>query len=347
MTVEENVYNEDNFKRIIEYAPIGIVIIDKVFRWRVVNKRFCEIIGYQKKELLGKTFLDITYKEDRDQNKELYEQLKRGEIKEYSFEKRYVRKDGRVIWARLTVAGAMINGEFSHLVALIQDVDETKRYQNEILYKNKELDTLFYKASHDLKSPIKTLEGLLYILKVENPEAAKGDTFQYLEETVRQLKTQNESLLQVVKINELDPAIEPVEPFAILKACATDQVNLTVKGAANLKIKSDPYFLQLIFSRLMQNSTQFASHERVNVEVTYKKHDKYHGFTYTDDAIGITKEIQDRIFEMFFKGHEQSKGSGLGLYIVKKAVEKLNGEIDAAPNPVGGTVFKLLLPLNT
>ncbi|HCM75619.1 MAG TPA: hypothetical protein DIS90_04520, partial [Cytophagales bacterium] len=63
MTVEENVYSEDNFKRIIEYAPIGIVIIDKVFRWRVVNKRFCEIIGYQKKELLGKTFLDITYKE--------------------------------------------------------------------------------------------------------------------------------------------------------------------------------------------------------------------------------------------------------------------------------------------
>ena len=134
-SMTETIFSEDNFKRIIEHAPIGIVIIDKEFRWRLVNTRFCEIIGYRKKELVGKTFLDITYKEDRGQNLALYDKLTDGVIKEYSFEKRYVRKDGKIIWVRLTVAGVTIKGEYSHLIALIQDVDETKKFQNEILYK--------------------------------------------------------------------------------------------------------------------------------------------------------------------------------------------------------------------
>ena len=55
------VFTEENFQKIVEYAPVGILIIDGDLRWRLVNQRFCDIIGYSKEELVGKTFIDITY----------------------------------------------------------------------------------------------------------------------------------------------------------------------------------------------------------------------------------------------------------------------------------------------
>ncbi len=344
--MSDTLFNEENFKRIIEHAPIGIVIIDKELRWRLVNTRFCEIIGYKKKELVGMTFLDITYKEDLDQNLALYDKLKSGAIKEYSFEKRYVRKDGRIIWVRLTVAGAMIKGEYSHLVALVQDVDETKKFQNEILYKNKELDTLFYKASHDLKSPINTLEGLFHILKSERGKH-KEEALDHLGGTIAKLKAQNESLLQLVRINEVDPVVESVQPFEIIKKCALahDRLKLLIKGPSNLKIKSDPYFLELIFSKLFANSVKYTSGQEAEVKIIYKRQAKTHAFTLMDRSDGIHPDMRPQIFEMFFKGHEKSQGSGLGLYIVKKAMETLKGEITVAGNKPKGSVFTLTFPI--
>ena len=345
--MDEYLFSEDNFKRIIEHAPIGIVIIDKELRWRLVNTRFCEIIGYKKKELVGKTFLDITYKEDIDQNLKLYDRLRSGGIKEYNFEKRYIRKDGKIIWVKLTVAGATIQGKYSHMVALVQDVDETKKFQNEILYKNKELDTLFYKASHDLKSPIKTLEGLFHILCTENGRGTESETLTHLGETINRLKIQNESLLQLVKINELDPVGELVQPFELLKKFKdVEGVHLVFKGSGNVKIKTDPYFIDLIFSKLINNSTKYSALDKVEVVVTYSRQTKAHCFTISDNADGMTSEIRNHIFEMFFKGNEKSKGSGLGLYIVKKAIEKLGGEIEVSDRKPRGSIFTLLLPLN-
>lgn len=346
--MNDTFFNEESFKRIIEHAPIGIVIIDKEFRWRMINSRFTEITGYKKKELIGKTFIDITYEEDRDQNLALYDKLKNGTIPEYSFEKRYVRKDGKIIWVKLTVAGVRIEGEYSHLIALIQDVDETRKYQNEILYKNKELDTLFYKASHDLKSPIKTLEGLYQILKSEGRYANEDETIYHLGETINKLRTQNESLLQLVKINEVDPKLKSVQPFDVIKRCAQtlDGLELSVKGPANLKLRTDPYFLELIFTKLLHNSIRYSSSKNIAVQVNYRRQAKAHCFTLTDDSDGITPDVRDHIFEMFFKGNEKSKGSGLGLYIVKKAIQKLGGEITVADRKPKGSIFSLTFPLN-
>ena len=60
-----NVFTEENFRKIVEYAPVGIVIIDGDLKWRLVNERFCDITGYSKDELLGKTFIDITYADQK------------------------------------------------------------------------------------------------------------------------------------------------------------------------------------------------------------------------------------------------------------------------------------------
>lgn len=142
--------------------------------------------------------------------------------------------------------------------------------------------------------------------------------------------------------------MEPVQPFRLLKKCANaDQhVKLLIKGAGNLKIETDSYFLELIFSKLIQNSIQYSSTDEVAVTVTCKRMAQFHRFNIVDNADGMTTEIREHIFEMLFKGNPKSIGSGLGLYIVRKAIEKLRGEIEVADAYHTESVFTLLLPLN-
>src|SRR5437016_5077216 len=124
MSLSGSVFSEENFRKMVENAPIGILIIDRELKWRFVNQRFSEIVGYSKDELSRMTFLDITYKDDRQNNVDLYNQLTSGKVNEYFYEKRYVRKNGQVIWARLAVAGVRIDGEYSHMVVSVEDINE-------------------------------------------------------------------------------------------------------------------------------------------------------------------------------------------------------------------------------
>ena len=83
MSLMSSVFSEENFRKIVDHAPIGILIIDQGMKWRFLNQRFCEITGYTREELAGKTFLDITHKDDIENNMNLYSRLLKGEVNEY------------------------------------------------------------------------------------------------------------------------------------------------------------------------------------------------------------------------------------------------------------------------
>ena len=186
----------------VEHAPIGILIIDKDMKWRFVNQRFCEITGYSRDELAERTFLDITYKEDIELNLNLYHKLLNDEINEYTYEKRYVRKNGQILWVRLAVASVRVEGTYSHMVVSVEDIDATKKNQQMLEVKNNELDTLLYKASHDLKAPVTTLTGLVNLLRIEQKSLNGSESFERLVETVDRLRNQNESLLELTRIQD-------------------------------------------------------------------------------------------------------------------------------------------------
>jgi len=350
MALRGDIFTEENFKRIIEFAPIGIVIIDRKFNWLLINQRFCDIVGYDREELASKSFLDITYKEDIPTNVNLYEKMRDGLYNEYMYEKRYVRKDGRIIWAKLTVSGVRIQGEYSHLIALVQDIDESKHYQQDLETKNRELDTLFYKVSHDLKAPVTTLQGLCHLFKLEEKSLAQKSTFHHLENTVHQLQLQNESLLELTRVNDhqSDPKPLLLEKMIDTILSSFDAQYSIQKKSLDSVIKADHFLLSIALRNILQNAISYYSPDRpLELISSLELKPGHYCISIQDNGLGISQEFIKQIFQMFYKASSQSKGSGLGLYMARKAIEKMNGSIEVSSETESGSTFRILLPLLT
>jgi PAS domain S-box-containing protein/putative nucleotidyltransferase with HDIG domain len=119
--------SEERFRRIFEESPIGMVTVGLDFRFTGANDAFCRMLGYTEGELLAKTFVDITHPDHVGGDVESVKRVARGEIPSYRTEKRYVRKDGRVVWGALTAA-AMRNaeGKVQYFLSMIEDVTARK-----------------------------------------------------------------------------------------------------------------------------------------------------------------------------------------------------------------------------
>lgn len=128
------------FRGTFENAGVGIVHIDLNFRWLRFNDKFCRIMGYPREELLEKPALEITHPEDRDEDLRGKRALASGEIDEFSMEKRYVRKDGRVIWVKVTAAVQRDDeGRPAYLIAVIEDISERKAAEQNLLESREQL----------------------------------------------------------------------------------------------------------------------------------------------------------------------------------------------------------------
>lgn len=122
--------SEAKFRGVFENAFVGVAMVGLDGTWLEVNDRLCELLGYARQELLSKTFQDITYFEDLQSDLDQLTALRAGLIKNYKMDKRYIRKDGSIMWASLTVAmktGA--DGEPLHFISIVSDITERVKAQ--------------------------------------------------------------------------------------------------------------------------------------------------------------------------------------------------------------------------
>jgi signal transduction histidine kinase len=219
---------------------------------------------------------------------------------------------------------------------------------------NKELDTFLYRASHDLRSPVCSIIGLCNIALM----LSNGESKDLVEKMVITTATMDKLLKKLSIISEINQpsnfsSITLVDVIENIRTGFSNmiedqRINFTIDCPADLVIYSYPNLIETILVNLVENAFFYSvmrDSENAHVQLTASVKDDQLELSLYDNGIGVDDSISHKLFDMFFKGNENSKGNGLGLYIVQKSVQALEGKITVESEPDRYTKFIVSLPL--
>jgi signal transduction histidine kinase len=244
------------------------------------------------------------------------------------------------------------NGDVIGSVGIAMEITELMNTQLLLQKKVAELNTFFYKTSHDFKTPIASLQGLLECYSEKDDPAEFVHYVKLCTEKLNMIvnRVSQISVIQQKKIILEEIVIESVLD-EILKELKTENVQFaSVKFVYNsdfTTIVSERFLLKIILKNLLDNSIRFLNSDQANPEI--KLHfglmKNFIVISVKDNGPGIDEISKDKVFDMFYRGSDRSKGPGLGLYIVKSAVEKLGGSIQLQDEIKEGSEFRIILPM--
>ncbi len=223
---------------------------------------------------------------------------------------------------------------------------------NELEQANTELDHFVYSASHDLSAPLKSIRGLVGISKLSNDLTEKEIYFAKIEASVLRLELFIGEVLDYSRNKRLNVTTEPIqlrelfsEVFENMRYIEGFQrIKIDTSGIDVEEIQSDKMRLKIILNNIVSNAIkfqkQFQGHEPV-IQIFTKSESDGVKIVVQDNGEGIKSELQDRIFNMFFRATQSAKGSGLGLYIAKEAADKMGGTLSVESEYGIGSKFIL------
>lgn len=229
---------------------------------------------------------------------------------------------------------------------------ETEVKNENLVIVNRELDRFVYSASHDLRSPITSLKGLIEITSLEDDVTQIRS---YLKMMHHSLARQDQFISDIIdysKNKRKEIIVEPVslkELFneAILQLMHIENANRIKFTQEHLvdQIESDGLRLKIIINNLISNAIKYSDSSKQEMFISIKTYfcDGLNKIEVSDNGIGINDKDIKNIFEMYF-GTNKNKGSGLGLYIVKEAVENIKGNISVISESTVGSKFIVTIP---
>lgn len=370
--------SEKRFRETFEQAAVGIAHVGIDGQWLWVNQKLCDIVGYTREQLMELTFQEITHPEDLAPDLAYVEGLLAGEIENFSLEKRYLRRDGSIVWIKLTVS--LVTSELltqspqsvipKYFICVIEEIGDRKQAEIELHQRaeelewlnklstqttallkkrNEELDRFVYVASHDLKAPLRAIANLSEWIEEDLagqlPEENQRQ-MGLLRGRVYRLEALINGLLEYSRVGQISQAIEMVAVSTLLEE-VVDSLDppstFSIKvqeGMPTLKTKR--VLLFQVFSNLISNAIKY--HHRLDgqIDIFYQDRGEFYEFTVVDDGLGIAPEHYDKVFTIFqtLQPRDRIESTGIGLAIVKKIVETEGGEISLNSKVGEGAKFR-------
>jgi PAS domain S-box-containing protein len=354
--------SEARFRQTFEYAEDGIAHVGLDGRFLLVNRRLCEMLGYSEAELLGRSVKEVSHAEDRDLTDAQRAKVHDGEVDSVRFEKRYLRKDGAVVWVDLAVALTRDpHGHPQYEIAVFNDITERKRTEaalkeahEELQRSNSELEQFAYVASHDLQEPLRMVASYTQLVMRRYGDKLDKDAHEFMHYVVdgaARMKQLIEDLLAYSRVGTRHRDFKPIEVEVALKRAlanlkaAIDESGAVVSWDHLPAVKADEVQVPQLFQNLIGNALKFrgAGVPRVHIEV--RESPSEWQFTVRDNGIGIEPQYFERIFMLFQRLHTKGDypGTGIGLAICKKVVERHGGRIWVESKLGEGTAFHFTL----
>jgi len=233
-------------------------------------------------------------------------------------------------------------------------VRRVKAINKELSKVNEELDRFVYSASHDIRAPLTSIMGVAHIAKESATLEEKNECLAMIESSADKLDGFIRDIIDYSRNQRLELVLEEVSMKEELTSILDSLKYLDEAGKVSCTItciedsfRTDIRRLRVILKNIIANAFFYADTERPNpyVKIDCSIQRARLVITISDNGLGMEEEIQKDIFSMFFRGHTDSKGSGLGLFIAKENIEKLGGEIEVTSKVREGTTFTIVVPM--
>jgi len=354
--------SEETFRGNFENAAIGMALIDTLGNLYKVNDKLCEMLGYTNEELLNKKLKEITHPKDFKNDTESLKKVISKEISNYKTQKRYLTKDNEVL--QIIVAISVVrdtSGDVLYFVAQLVDITQIKKVESEMKTlldiansQNNKLMDFAHIVSHNLRSHSSGLIGLLDVVANEIPGISDNEYFNLTNQGANNLHNTIEELSKIISIT-LDKSElkfvklrQSIETSINLLSDEISKTGIRIdnKVDKDLKIWGLSKYIENIAYNLISNAIKYKSDKRDSYLKIYSEisNDTVDLF-FEDNGIGIDLERnEDRVFQMYKTFHTHGVSRGVGLYVTKKQVESMNGQIEVESKVDVGTTFKIKLP---
>lgn len=371
---------EEFFRSILENAYDGVNITDEKGTFIYMSPALERILGYKVEEFLGKNVTELLHPENHQFVQNFYKALKHGLISSSDRPRgimQYKHKDGS--WRDIeSIAVNMlenpaINGVVFNYRDITEIVQKERRIkgllnelesQSEVLKEsnqdlqrsNNELEQFAYIASHDLQEPLRMVGNFVELLEEEYTHQLDEDGKMYIEYAVNGVKRMSkliDDLLDYSIVGWRDLSMKYVNMDDLLDQKLFDMLPYIKENKAKIeviqlpnKVLCEPTQIGIVYQALLQNAIKFNKSETPTIVINSEERERDWLFCIKDNGIGIAKENHDKIFEIFKRLHrkEEFKGTGIGLSLVKRIIERHGGKIWLESELGKGSIFHFTLP---
>ena len=359
--------SDQRSRQLFDDAPIGmaVVALDNQ-KFKQINGRFAEMVGYSEQELVGRTPLEITHPDDLAESERLVQAMLRG-TERCCVEKRYLRKDGGILWATRTACIIRDkDGNPRDFLIMVEDITERKRAEAALRDAKVEADRANHakseflsRMSHELRTPLNAILGFGQLLERQNPTAQQRARVDHIMSAGRHLLNLINEVLDISRIEagHLQLSVEPVavaevleEALDLMRPLAADramQLHVDAQMEEDLYVLTDRQRLKQVLLNLLTNGVKYtAIGGRVAVSVQ-RSGPTTTRIVVNDNGPGIAPEKLARLFTPFDRlDVEQSgvEGTGLGLALCQRLMHAMAGDIGVKSTVGKGSAFWIELP---
>jgi PAS domain S-box-containing protein len=354
--------SEEKFRAIFEQAAVGIAYVGLDGQFVGVNNKYCDITGYSRDEMLRIKYPDITYADDHGLDEMIRNDLIGRISTRRMVEKRYVRKDGSLVWVSLTVSLVKdADGQPKYFIAVAENIAERKRLEGDLLRAYDSLKEEYERridftnaAAHELRTPLTPIIGYTDILKSEVKDERHLRFLEIIERNALRQKTLVNRMLELASLDAGMAHVRNTEfPLRPLVAEIADNYravnpNIRVEVPAEMRAETDPDILRHVLDNLVSNAVKYSDSDK-EIEIRVSEAGDSYQFSVKDHGAGIPREEWVKIFERFYivGGDTDSRTcgrSGLGLALVRAYIRLIGGHVWLESEPGRGSTFFFTVP---
>ncbi|MDJ1430808.1 PAS domain S-box protein [Halostagnicola sp. A-GB9-2] len=342
--------SERRYRTLVKNFPQGAVgLFDDDLNYTAIGGQLLDELGVSPEDCVGASVRRIY---PNDLEREIEPQFRATlENESRSFE--HSSRD-RCLYAR-TLPIRDADDEVVEGMVVVQDITERKEYERKLEASNERLEQFAYAASHDLQEPLRMVTKYLQLIERRYEDDLDEDGEEFLEFAVDGAERMKEMINGLLEYSRVETAGGPLEPVDLAEVFAETMADIQMKVEETdaeitveplPRVEGDTSQLRQVFQNLLENTIEYSGEGPPRVHVSADRNGSNWTVSVRDEGIGIDPADHERIFEVFNRLHtyEEHDGTGIGLALCKRIVERHGGEIWVEPNSAGGSTFSFTLP---